>query len=160
MTHDTFFYLVWSRHRLCSGREMHCRDKCQGRTGNDEPLSGHRYLINTCRFWTLECASRSASTMLIVWPENIVRRMFAGQDAGNSQSEDSIRSCPQPTIHCRSDSNCPFGQICGQGPENSIRSCEDGCHFSNDCPIGKVRNISGWLIIIIVRIFARLSPTH
>ena len=71
---------------------MHCRDKCQGRTGNDEPLSVHRYHIDTCRFWTLECVSRSASTMLIVWPENIVRRMFAGQDAGNSQSETSVWS--------------------------------------------------------------------
>ena len=39
---------------------------------------------------------------------------------------------------CRSDSNCPFGQICGRGPEDTIRACEDGCHFSNDCPIDKV----------------------
>ena len=40
---------------------------------------------------------------------------------------------------CRSDSNCPFGQICGRGPEEAIRECEDGCHFSNDCPIDRVR---------------------
>ena len=39
---------------------------------------------------------------------------------------------------CRSDSNCPFGQICGRGPEDAIRECEDGCHFSNDCPIDRV----------------------
>ena len=48
------------------------------------------------------------------------------------QLEDTIRP------GCRSDSNCPFGQICGRGPENAIRECEDGCHFSNDCPIDRV----------------------
>ena len=49
---------------------------------------------------------------------------------------------------CRSDSNCPFGQICGRGPEDAIRECEDGCHFSNDCPIDRVsRTISPFVYI-------------
>jgi hypothetical protein len=36
---------------------------------------------------------------------------------------------------CRSDSNCPFGQICADGPLGSTRECEEGCNFNNDCPI-------------------------